>query len=216
MNQSINHLINHKLVPVFYNDDAQWCVEVMDICYKNGIRVFEFTNRGEYALSNFSKMKKFQQENFPEMMLGAGTVFDKKAATDFIAQGASFIVSPCFVGDVLQVCKNNKIVYLPGCMTVREIFDANRAGCEMVKIFPGNVLGPAFVKAVKAVLPEVKLMVTGGVDEDNMNKWLTDGADVVGTGALQSIELGKYDKLEAQIKSLQSGLQDKKDYTSVN
>jgi 2-dehydro-3-deoxyphosphogluconate aldolase/(4S)-4-hydroxy-2-oxoglutarate aldolase len=206
MNKTIDQIIKHKLVPVFYNDDKQWCLVVMNTCFKNGIKVFEFTNRGKNALANFSTLHQFQQANCPNMLLGAGTIFDKEAAADFIATGASFIVSPCFVDEVMHVCKQNKIPYLPGCMTVKEIFDANAAGCKIVKVFPGQVVGPSFVKAAKAVLPGVKLMVTGGVTEHNMKEWLIAGTDAIGTGSLQSVEVNNHKRLISQIKSLQLDL----------
>ncbi len=165
MSQTISYIIQQKLVPVFYHEDAQWCINVMDTCFKNDILVFEFTNRGQNALHTFSLLHQFQQAHCTGMLLGAGTVFDKQAAADFIAAGAAFIVSPCFVDEVYEVCKQNNIPYLPGCMTVKEILDATKAGCEMVKVFPGAVVGIEFVKAVKAVLPDIQLMVTGGVSE---------------------------------------------------
>lgn len=206
MNTTINQIIKCRLVPVFYNDDTQWCITVMDNCFKNEITVFEFTNRGKNSLTNFSSLHQFLQEHCLDMVLGAGTIFDKNAALDFIAAGASFIVSPCFVDEVSQVCKENNIPYLPGCMTVKEIYDAKAAGCEIVKIFPGQVVGPAFIKAVKAVLPGTKLMVTGGVTEHNMKEWLNAGTDAIGTGTLQSVEVNNYDRLISQIKSLQLAL----------
>jgi 2-dehydro-3-deoxyphosphogluconate aldolase/(4S)-4-hydroxy-2-oxoglutarate aldolase len=158
---TIKHITRHKLVPVFYHDDEQWGADVMNTCYKAGIRVFEFTNRGQNALGNFMALHQYRRQYCPDLILGAGTVLNRQAAGNFIQAGASFIVSPCFIQEVMEECKQNNIPYLPGCMTVKEVFDANSSGCSVVKIFPGEIAGTGFVKALKAVLPIISLMITG-------------------------------------------------------
>ncbi|MBW0178490.1 bifunctional 4-hydroxy-2-oxoglutarate aldolase/2-dehydro-3-deoxy-phosphogluconate aldolase [Sediminibacterium sp.] len=183
MTDTINHIIRHKLVPVFYHDNREWCLDVMNTCYKNSIRVFEFTNRGQNAFDNFIALNQFRQQYCPDMVLGAGTILDKQTAGKFIEAGTSFIVSPCFIKEVMEECKQNNIPYLPGCMTVKEIYDATVAGCKIIKIFPGEVTGPAFIKAVKAVLPGVSVMITGGVNNKNINGWFKAGTEVVGLGS---------------------------------
>ncbi len=180
---TINHILKHKLVPVFYHDDKKWCIDIINVCYKSGIRVFEFTNRGAQALNNFQSLVKYKEQNCPEMILGAGTILSQKNAANFIKAGASFIVSPCFIDDVMTLCTEKLVTYLPGCMTVKEIFDANMAGCNMVKIFPSETVGPGFIKAVKAVLPDVKLMGTGGVNNENLSTWLNAGTEAIGLGS---------------------------------
>lgn len=206
MTTAISHILKHQLVPVFYHEDAQWCMEVIAACYQQGIRIFEFTNRGANALQTFEQLHAFQQAQGNEMLLGAGTIFTRQEAAGFIAAGAAFIVSPCFVQEVWDVCRHHQILYLPGCMTVKEIFEANKAGCGMVKVFPGPVVGPAFVKAVTAVLPDVKYMVTGGVSQQNMPEWLAAGAHAVGASALQNIEKGRLDLLLQNLQRLQAAL----------
>ncbi len=206
MNPNIHHLLKHRLVPVFYHPDAQWCTLVFQTCYQQGIRVFEFTNRGENALETFAQLGKLQAATGADMLLGAGTIFSKKEAADFMAAGAAFIVSPCFVSEVAAVCNERGIPYLPGCMTVKEIFDASRQGCGMVKVFPASVAGTAFVKAVKAVLPHIKLMATGGISEKNMGEWLAAGTDAVGASALQMVPAGKEEQLVTQIQLLLQAL----------
>ena len=98
---TINHIIKHKLVPVFFHSDEEWCKQVMETCYKAGIRVFEFTNRGPKALQNFIALDIIRRQYYPDMVLGAGTVLTHQAASDFVDAGASFIVSPCFIQDVM-------------------------------------------------------------------------------------------------------------------
>ncbi len=202
----LKQITKHKLVPVFYHDDPQWCVDVMDTCFEHNIRVFEFTNRGSNALKIFSYLHRFKQSYCTDMCLGAGTIFDRQAALNFINAGASFIVSPCFVDEVFQVCRQHDVAYVPGCMTIKEVFEASKVGCKMVKVFPGAVVGVEFVKAVKAVLPNMQLMVTGGVTGSNIQQWFNAGSDAVGTGNFQTVPKGSHEKLIAQISSLQNAM----------
>lgn len=202
MNEVIFQITKSKIVPVFYHDDIHWCVEVMNTCFQNGILVFEFTNRGVNALSNFAELKQFQEKHYPQCYLGAGTIWDQKSASDFISAGATFIVSPAYVEEVMQACREEQIPYLPGCMTIKEIYDASNAGCGLLKVFPGQVLGPSFIKAVKAVLPQIQLMVTGGVNSNNLIDWLQAGTDAIGSGLLQSVKPGDMERLLSEIHLL--------------
>jgi 2-dehydro-3-deoxyphosphogluconate aldolase/(4S)-4-hydroxy-2-oxoglutarate aldolase len=182
--QTIQHIIKHPIVPVFYNSNEAVCNNVFDACYKGGIRAFEFTNRGANALSIFKTLAT-QINNYPEYLLGVGTILTQNDAEAFIEAGAAFVVSPCYSAEVFDVCYQNKISYMPGCMTVKEIFDASQAGCEVVKIFPGDVLGSKFVKGVKAVFPNQKMMVTGGVEptKESLDIWFAAGVTAVGMGS---------------------------------
>jgi 2-dehydro-3-deoxyphosphogluconate aldolase/(4S)-4-hydroxy-2-oxoglutarate aldolase len=127
-------------------------------------------------------------------------------AEAFIEAGASFIVSPCFIETVSDVCYQNKIPYMPGCMTVKEVFYATEAGCEVIKVFPGEVLGTSFVKAVKAVLPNVKLMITGGVSptRESIASWFQAGASAVGLGSqlfkADLLEIGNYKAIQDAVE----------------
>ncbi len=138
----------------------------------------------------------------PGYILGAGTVLKESEAEAFIEAGASFIVSPCFIESVSDVCYQNKIPYMPGCMTVKEVHYVMEAGSEIIKLFPGEVLGPSFVKAVKAVFPKAQLMVTGGVSptRENLFSWFQAGAAAVGMGSMlfkkEWIETGNYKAVE--------------------
>jgi 2-dehydro-3-deoxyphosphogluconate aldolase/(4S)-4-hydroxy-2-oxoglutarate aldolase len=198
---TIQTVLDYPLVPVFYNASPEISLGVFKACYAGGIRVFEFTNRGENALQTF-KVLKGQLLNFPGYIIGAGTVLKDTDAEAFIEAGASFIVSPCFIETVSDVCYQNKIPYMPGCMTVKEVFYATEAGCEIIKVFPGEVLGTSFVKAVKAVLPNVKLMITGGVSptRESIKSWFDAGANAVGLGSqlfkADLLEKGNYKAIE--------------------
>ncbi len=183
MDKVINQILQTPFVPVFFHSDIEICHQVFEACYAGGVRIFEFTNRGSNALENFRELKQRQQEKFPDCYLGIGTIMNKNAAEQFINAGVSFIVSPYFSSEVAEVCMHHKVPYIPGCMTVKEIAEANEAGCSLVKIFPGEVVGISFVKAAKAVLPGIKMMITGGVNKENAGDWLNAGADAVGIGS---------------------------------
>ncbi|MCW3115585.1 MAG: bifunctional 4-hydroxy-2-oxoglutarate aldolase/2-dehydro-3-deoxy-phosphogluconate aldolase [Segetibacter sp.] len=203
---TIQTVLDYPLVPVFYNSNPDVSLGVFNACYAGGIRAFEFTNRGANALETF-KLLKSRLSNFPGYVIGAGTVLKNSDAEAFIEAGASFIVSPCFIETVSDVCYQNKIPYMPGCMTVKEVFYATEAGCEVIKVFPGEVLGTSFVKAVKAVLPNVKLMITGGVSptRESIKSWFDAGANAVGLGSqlfkAELLEKGNYKAIEDSVAS---------------
>ena len=183
MNEVYHQIMEKPFIPVFYHEDMDTCLEVFEACYQGGVRVFEFTNRGTKALENFNALVEKQQDKFQDCYIGIGTIMSKKAAEQFIKAGASFVVSPCFSEAVSKVCIRSGIPYFPGCMTIKEIAEAYDSGCSMVKVFPGEVVGTNFVKAAKAVLPRVKMMITGGVNRSNAASWFAAGADAVGLGS---------------------------------
>ena len=173
------------MVPVFYHADAATAMEVMKACYAGGVRVFEFTNRGAAAEAVFAALVPFAKKELPELVLGTGSISDARSARRFIRLGAEFIVGPQYVPAVRRVCRLRGIPYVPGCGTVSEVGRAQRAGCRICKVFPGEVLGPKFVKALLAPMPWSRIMVTGGVEptEDNLRAWFTAGTASVGMGS---------------------------------
>ncbi|MCQ2348099.1 MAG: bifunctional 4-hydroxy-2-oxoglutarate aldolase/2-dehydro-3-deoxy-phosphogluconate aldolase [Paludibacteraceae bacterium] len=174
-----------QMVPVFYHADYAICENVLKACYAGGVRMFEFTNRGEAAYDNFVKMQALAKAQMPDMQIGVGSVVRGEDAKRFIEAGAAFIVGPCFSQPVLEVCQQMAIPYIPGCGTVTEIFNAQQAGCEVTKLFPGDVYGPNMVKDLMAPMPWSKVMVTGGVapEKENLEKWFKAGALCVGMGS---------------------------------
>ncbi len=174
------------MVPVFYHADIEVAKKVMTACYEGGVRVFEFTNRGEFAHDIFAQLSKYAAAHCPDMILGAGSVVDAGTASLYLQLGANFIVGPLFNAEVARVCNRRLVPYVPGCGTVTEIGTAQEAGCDVCKIFPaGEVGGPAFVKNIKAPMPWSMLMVTGGVDpsSDNISAWMKAGVTCVGMGS---------------------------------
>lgn len=174
------------IVPVFYHKDAEIAKKVLKACYEGGIRVFEFTNRGDYAHEVFTVLNKYAATELPEMMLGVGSVVDAGTASLYIQLGASFIVSPVLKEDMAFACNRRKVLWSPGCGSLSEISRAEELGAEIVKIFPGQqVGGPEFVKAVKGPFPWTSIMPTGGVEptEENISAWFKAGVTCVGMGS---------------------------------
>lgn len=174
------------MVPVFYHKDAEVCKNVVKACYDGGVRVFEFTNRGDFATLVFAELNKWTIENCPEMIMGVGSVIDEGTAAVYLALGANFIVSPVIDEGTARVCNKRKVSWSPGCGSVTEISRAHELGAEVVKIFPGmQVGGPEFVKSVLGPMPWTSIMPTGGVspDEENLKAWINAGATCVGMGS---------------------------------
>lgn len=184
--QVIQAMHDTGMVPVFYNSDPEICKQVISACYKGGVRVFEFTNRGDFAHEIFGELAKWAAAACPEMILGAGTVIDAPTAALYMQLGANFIVGPNFNAEIATVCNRRLVPYSPGCGSVSEISNAQAAGCDVTKVFPaGNVGGPSFVKNVMAPLRWSNIMVTGAVspEEDNLIAWIKSGVLCVGMGS---------------------------------
>jgi len=173
------------LVPLFYNQDVELCKNIVKACYDGGARLFEFTARGDFAHEVFRELMKFSIKEMPEMILGVGSVTDAAAASLYLQLGANFIVTPVFREDIAIVCNRRKVLWSPGCGSLTEITKAEEFGCEIVKLFPGDVYGPQFVKGVLAPQPWTSIMPTGGVSptEESLKQWFDAGVVCVGMGS---------------------------------
>ena len=174
------------LVPVFNHDDPVTAKRVIKACYDAGLRIFEWTNRGGRAFEVFSGIIDIIRDEMPGMIVGAGSVFKGDIARKYIAKGARFIVSPVLDPELAETCKKLDVLWIPGTGTATEIYQADKWGAEIIKVFPGNSAGgPGFIKAVKAPMPWVNLMPTGGVstDEENLRAWFEAGVCCVGMGS---------------------------------
>lgn len=173
------------MVPVFYHKDPEVAKLVVKACYDGGVRAFEFTNRGDFAHEVFEQVVKFAAVECPDMAIGVGSVVDPATAALFIQLGACFVVGPLFNPEVSRICNRRNIPYTPGCGTVSEIGAAQETGCDLCKVFPGDVLGPKFVKGLMAPMPWSKIMVTGGVEptRENIAAWFAAGVFCVGMGS---------------------------------
>lgn len=183
--QVISTAVSTGLVPVFYNPCVETSKAVLKACYDGGIRVFEFTNRGDFAHEVFSELVKYANAELPGMILGVGSIIDAPTAALYLQEGANFVVGPLFNSAIAPICNRRCVPYIPGCGSATEIGMAQEAGCDICKAFPGDVLGPAFVKGVKAPMPWTQILVTGGVkpEADNLKAWFKAGASCVGMGS---------------------------------
>jgi len=172
------------IIPVFNHKDIEVAKAVLDAAYNAGIRVFEFTNREQNALQIFKALKIYA-EKYDDLYLGIGTIFTVQQVKEYLYAEADFIVSPALIPEVANYCQMKGVFWVPGCATVSEVFQAKKLGATLVKAFPGNLLGPDFIKAVLSVMPDVKMMPTGGVEptEENLQEWFTSGVTCVGMGS---------------------------------
>ncbi|MEC8048600.1 MAG: bifunctional 4-hydroxy-2-oxoglutarate aldolase/2-dehydro-3-deoxy-phosphogluconate aldolase [Chloroflexota bacterium] len=207
--QTLNYINENKVVPVFYNSDVDISINVMKSLHNGGIKILEFTNRGDFALEVFNELEKYCQKNLPDMILGAGSISDETMANMYISSGSNFIVGPLTNKNVAIACNRKKVPYMPGCLTPTEISEAEELGCDVVKVFPADsVGGPNFIKSVLAPMPWSWIMPTGGVDmeEEGLKKWLSSGVFSVGMGSnlftKEIIQDKDWALLESQCKKL--------------
>lgn len=172
------------IVPLFTHDNAEEAQQVVEAAYHGGVRTFEFTNRRPNSFEVFSHLVR-ERRKFPDLMLGIGTVMDGATTQKFIDAGADFIISPILKTEMAEVCKKNNISWIPGCATLTEIVTARENGAAVIKVFPGSVLGPGFVSSILPVVPDLRLMITGGVEptKENLTSWFQAGAMCVGMGS---------------------------------
>ena len=173
------------MVPLFYNKDVEISKKVITACYKGGARLLEFTARGDFAHEVFGKLIKYVTKELPGMAMGVGSVTDASSASVFMSLGANFIVTPVLREDIAIICNRRKVLWSAGCGTLTEIAKAEELGCEIIKLFPGSVYGPKFVKAVRGPQPWTSIMPTGGVSptKENLEAWFKAGVTCVGMGS---------------------------------
>jgi 2-dehydro-3-deoxyphosphogluconate aldolase/(4S)-4-hydroxy-2-oxoglutarate aldolase len=173
------------ILPLYFYKDTTVSIEVLKALYAAGIRAVEYTNRGEAALANFKEMRKVCDTELKGMFLGIGTIKNGEMAQTFIDAGTDYIICPGLVDSVAAVADKNNMLWVPGCMTPSEIIKAETLGAKMIKLFPGNILGPGFLSAIKEIFPGLLFMPTGGVelDKDNIAGWFKAGVCAVGMGS---------------------------------
>lgn len=172
------------IVPLFTHDNPEEAQQVLQAAYAGGVRVFEFTNRRKNSFEIFQHLHR-QRNHFPDLMLGIGTIMDGDTTKKFIEAGADFIISPIMKPEMADVCHRYDKLWMPGCATLTEIVTAKDNGAVVIKVFPGSVLGPGFVSSIMPVVPDLNLMITGGVEpnEQNLSAWFKAGAMCVGMGS---------------------------------
>jgi 2-dehydro-3-deoxyphosphogluconate aldolase / (4S)-4-hydroxy-2-oxoglutarate aldolase len=200
-NQIISIVTEQGVIPLFYHDDTNESIAIVDALYNAGIRIVEYTNRGSKAIENFRALLSIRTTKWPDLFLSVGTIKTTDAAKKFIDAGADFIICPGIIPEVAKLVHDAGLVWVPGCMTTTEIIMAEQHGAKLVKLFPGSLLGPSYVSAVKEIFPGLLFMPTGGVDvsEDNLSKWFNAGVVAVGLGS----------------KVISKELVNKKDYAAI-
>jgi 2-dehydro-3-deoxyphosphogluconate aldolase/(4S)-4-hydroxy-2-oxoglutarate aldolase len=190
-------------IPLYYTPDIEVMKEVISACYRGGMKIFEFTNRGEMAHELFADLIKWSRVEMPDLILGVGTVVEAGTCSLYIQLGAKFIVSPLLNEEMARVCNRRKVLWIPGCGTASEIGRAEELGAEVVKLFPGPTVGGAkFLKAYLGPCPWSNIMPSGGVSptRENLTEWFESGAFCVGMGSnlisKEIINKGDYKTLE--------------------
>ena len=173
------------VLPLYFYKDTEVSLQVLRALYNAGIRAVEYTNRGDDALRNFKKMRELCDAELTGMYLGIGTIKNAGMAQIFIDAGTDYIICPGLIEEVAEVADKINMLWVPGCMTPTEIIRAENMGAKMIKLFPGNILGPAFMSSIKELFPHLAFMPTGGVDleKDNIAGWFQAGVCAVGMGS---------------------------------
>ena len=174
------------VIPLYYNPDIEVMKEVISACYRGGMKIFEFTNRGDLAHELFADLVKWSRKELPDLLLGVGTIVDAGTCSLYIQLGAKFVVSPLLNEEMARVCNRRKVMWMPGCASASEIGKAEELGAEVVKLFPGPTVGGAkFLKAYLGPCPWSNIMPSGGVSptRENLSEWFSAGAFCVGMGS---------------------------------
>ncbi|WP_303312239.1 bifunctional 4-hydroxy-2-oxoglutarate aldolase/2-dehydro-3-deoxy-phosphogluconate aldolase [Hymenobacter sp. BT730] len=183
--QTIAQARQTPLIPVFYHAQQSYARQVLKACYEGGVRLFEFTNRGPNDFTIFAELQRFVEAEYPDLQLGAGTIFTAEEAEHFIDAGADFIIQPIISPEVAAVCQRHDLAWLPGAMTLNEVYQAQQMGAALVKLFPSAQLGPAYLKALRGSMPTLPIMVTGGIQPTVpvLTEWRDAGATCAGIDA---------------------------------
>ncbi len=181
----LDSILNQGMLPLFFYEDPDVSLQIVRTLYKAGVRVMEYTNRAKEAFENFKILKAAQEREMPDLYFGAGTIKTKEDAIDYVNARADFIVAPTVNPEVAEIVNQHDGLWIPGCMTPTEISLAQKHHAALIKIFPANVLGPDYVKAVADVFRGQLFMPTGGVelDIDNISDWFKAGVSAVGMGS---------------------------------
>jgi Entner-Doudoroff aldolase len=196
----IKKLGEEKLVAVIRAESKEQGLKIVDAVQKGGIHFLEITMTVPGAIDVIKTLVEENQN--PDVVIGAGTVLDPETARAVILAGAKFVVSPCFSEDVIKTCNRYRVPVMTGAQTINEIVMSLELGVDVVKVFPGDAYSPSIIKSFKGPLPQANFMPTGGVSVDNVNDWLASGAYAVGTGSslTQGAKENDFDKVVAEAK----------------
>ena len=195
-------LENCGVVAVVRGESKEVGVNIAKACIEGGVKAIEVTYTNKFANDIIKELAE-EFINNEEIIIGAGTVLDTETARASMLAGAKYIVSPSFSPETAKICNRYKVPYIPGVMTINEIVSAHEVGVDIIKLFPGSAFGQSYIKAIKGPLPYTNIMVTGGVNLDNLDSWIKAGVDAVGIGGeLNKLgEEGKFDEITSICKS---------------
>jgi 2-dehydro-3-deoxyphosphogluconate aldolase/(4S)-4-hydroxy-2-oxoglutarate aldolase len=176
----LGKIVDSGLVAVVRAESSEQATRIVEACARGGVAAVEITFTVPGAANVIAELSKRFADD--QILVGAGTVLDPETARAAILSGAQFVVSPCLNPETARLCNRYQVPYMPGAGSVKEVVEAMECGAEIVKIFPGETLGPAFVKAVRGPLPHASLMPTGGVTLENVGEWIQAGCVAVGVG----------------------------------
>ena len=181
----IQQIIESGILPLYYHENQEVSINILRALYRSGVRILEYTNRGANASINFKALKIVALQEMPDLLLGIGTIKTAEKAQEYIDLGADFIVSPIVSSEVAKIVYANNLAWIPGCLTPTEIHQAQTLGATLVKIFPGNLVGPSYIQTIKDIFPDLIFMPTGGVEpeEQNLRSWFGAGVSAVGMGS---------------------------------
>ena len=180
----IDQITMQGVLPMYITDDFEVMKRTVQLCLEAGLTTLEVLNRIPNSLDIFKQLMQFVKDNIPGFKLIAGTITDVETAYRFIKAGASMIIAPNMDEEIGNVCIDNGIEWLPGVFTISEIYKAKKIGAVGFKLFPANLSSPDFVRTAKTLLPDIKLIASGGIrlNEDSIPKWINSGTDAVAFG----------------------------------
>lgn len=198
----VKGILNQGFLPLYFHPDENTSVEILGVLYESGVRVVEYTNRGKQALKNFRRLAKESYTQFPDLILGLGTVLEAKTGAKAIQNGADFLVSPGYTKELSRFSDNENILWIPGCMSPTELIQVQNDGLNLVKIFPASSLGPAFLKSAREVFPDLLFMPTGGIYIEHVESWFNAGASAIGMGSslISKVSMDNKDIDEIKLK----------------
>ncbi|ALJ00080.1 bifunctional 4-hydroxy-2-oxoglutarate aldolase/2-dehydro-3-deoxy-phosphogluconate aldolase [Rufibacter tibetensis] len=181
---ALQAIVNQALLPLFFYESPEVSLEIIKTLYKAGVRTLEYTNRGAAALENFTFLKN-ELKSYEDLHLGIGTIKTVQQANDFLKAGADYVVAPIVDAQVGNLVHEAGLLWIPGCFTPTEIHVAQQAKAALIKLFPANILGPAFLSSIKELFPGQLFIPTGGVEmeEENIRTWFKAGVCAVGMGS---------------------------------
>ncbi|MDR4892381.1 MULTISPECIES: bifunctional 4-hydroxy-2-oxoglutarate aldolase/2-dehydro-3-deoxy-phosphogluconate aldolase [unclassified Chryseobacterium] len=185
MSEILQKIQDQKIIPLFYNESFEVSEKIVKALYEAGIRVIEYTNRGHQALENFTKLKEISRTEFPELLLGIGTVKNIQEMADYAHAKADFIITPVISESLVKHALEKNILLIPGCFTPSDINIAYQNGLKLVKIFPADALGKNYIKSIQPVFPGMNFMPTGGIhaEFEDIIEWINGGAVAAGLGS---------------------------------